>query len=358
MDTVSQGLLGAVVGQAGFSQKLGRRALVWGAVGGLLPDLDVLVMATHGPFAEFVYHRGSTHSLWFGPVVGPAIGWAIWRAYRWRGRSGPGEPGEKTKLSAWMGLMTLALFTHPLIDVFTAYGTQLLAPFSRERFALNAVGIVDFTYSGILVLGLAVGCFLHRRGRSARAVALAALVLSWSYMGYGWWLNERAESRITQELAASGYPGAEVNGYPTLVQPFFRRFVARADDQIWVGFHTPLDGGTTEWTQFDSVDSHPLVERLISTPRGQIFAQFAMDEIAGRILPDVRGLAVEIDDLRYGFPGSPERGMWGIRGVFGEDQQLAAPVERTRHPGPPAMGADALWRAMWGDFSALPRPES
>ena len=348
--------MGAVVGQAGFSDKLGRRALVWGAIGGLLPDLDVLVAAGQDPFAEFVYHRGFTHSLWFGPIAGPIIGWAIWRFYRWRGRAGPGEPGEPSALSAWMGLMAVALFTHPLIDVFTSYGTQLLAPFSRARFALDAVAIIDFTYSGILVLGLIAGCLLHRSGKSPKAVALAALVLSWSYMGYGWWLNERAEAQIAEELIASGHPPDQVNSYPTFVQPFLRRFVARADDRLWVGLHTPLDGGATVWTEFVSADSHPLVERLMQTPRGRVFNWFAMGEIAARVHPTADGVGVEIDDLRYGFPGNPEYGMWGIRGVFGDDLELVTPVERTRHPARTGLGPSDLWRAMWGDFSTDSSP--
>jgi len=48
MDTATQALLGAAVGQAAFGHRLGRRALAWGAVGGLLPDLDVIAVATHG----------------------------------------------------------------------------------------------------------------------------------------------------------------------------------------------------------------------------------------------------------------------------------------------------------------------
>ena len=354
MDTATQALLGAVVGQAGFSQKLGRRALVWGAIGGLLPDLDVLVMAGGDPFAEFVYHRGFTHSLWFGPVVGPVLGWAIWRGYRWRGREGPGEPGARSMLSAWMGLMALALFTHPLIDVFTSYGTQLFAPFSRQRFALDAVAIVDLAYSGILIAGLVIGCALHRRGRSAQAAALAALALSWSYMGYGWWLNERAEHQVTLALAQAGHPEATVHCYPTLIQPYFRRFVARRDDQVWVGVHTPLAGGATAWEQFQETEPNPLVLRLLATPRGQVFSWFAMEEISARVVAEPPGFIVEVDDLRYGFPGTPRRGMWGIRGVFGQNEQLLAPVERTRHPNPPRIGAKALWRALWGDFSELP----
>ena len=43
MDIITQGILGACVAQAGFSRELGRRALGWGAVIGIIPDFDVIV---------------------------------------------------------------------------------------------------------------------------------------------------------------------------------------------------------------------------------------------------------------------------------------------------------------------------
>jgi inner membrane protein len=43
MDTVTQIGLGAAVGEAVLGRQLGRRALLWGGICGLLPDLDVLV---------------------------------------------------------------------------------------------------------------------------------------------------------------------------------------------------------------------------------------------------------------------------------------------------------------------------
>ena len=44
--------------------------------------------------------------------MGPLLGYAGWTFYR-RGKTGR-DPGP---LSAWVGLFTLALFTHPLIDI-------------------------------------------------------------------------------------------------------------------------------------------------------------------------------------------------------------------------------------------------
>ena len=140
MDPLTQGLLGAACGQAVYGRALGRRAVIWGAAIGMSPDLDVVLNAT-GPMGEWLWHRGFTHALWFGPLLGPLPGWLLWR---WKGG----------RLRDWIGLAILALFTHPLLDVWTTYGTQLLAPFSRHRFALDAVGIIDPAYT--LVLGAAV----------------------------------------------------------------------------------------------------------------------------------------------------------------------------------------------------------
>lgn len=353
MDTATQALLGAVVGQATFSHRLGGRALAFGAVAGLLPDLDVVAVVTHGPFGEFVHHRGFTHALWFGPVAGPIFGWAVWRYYRWRGRTGPGEPGAQSLLPAWMGLFVLAILTHPLIDIFTTYGTQLLAPFSRHRTALDAVAIIDITYSSLLLLSLLIGFALRKRPDARRLVAWAGLFLSWGYMGYGWWLNEDAERTLRAEFAARGHPEAIVNTYPTLILPYLRRAVVRTDDRIWVGLYTPLGGGASTFESFPQPPPHPLVDRVRATPEGRIFEWFAMGETQAHLIPRGQEISVEIDDLRYGFPGDSERGMWGIRADFDRNGNLVGPVRRTRDNRPRTLSLDAFWRATWGEPSAL-----
>ena len=70
MEPLTQGLLGAVVARVA-APSLGRRALLWGALVGMAPDLDVLLSPLDRGFGELVYHRGTTHSLWFGFVLGP-----------------------------------------------------------------------------------------------------------------------------------------------------------------------------------------------------------------------------------------------------------------------------------------------
>ena len=359
VDTATQALLGAVVGQAGFSHKLGRRAVGWGALGGLLPDFDILANLTHGPFGEFLHHRGFTHALWFGPVVGPLLGYAVWRFYARssRGRTAHGpplpDPGDRALLRSWIGLFVVVFFTHPLLDIFTSYGTQLFAPFSNERYALNAVGIIDPFYSGTLVAALVAGWTLRRRIATPRRIAFAALALSCAYLGYAYALNEHARRDVEQWLDAAGVEEARVRVYPTVLQPYLRRVVVRTPEEIWIGLYTPWREAGPAFERFRPQPPHPLIDALAQTREGIIFTWFAMGETAARVTPNGDGFAVEINDVRYGFPGEPVMGFWGIRGVFDADGRLRGPVQRIEHDPPHTTGSTlrTIWRAAWGDFS-------
>lgn len=59
MDTVTQIGLGAAAGEAVLGRQVGRRALLWGGICGLLPDLDVLVPLGDA-VRDFTYDRGAS----------------------------------------------------------------------------------------------------------------------------------------------------------------------------------------------------------------------------------------------------------------------------------------------------------
>jgi len=331
MDTVTQALLGAAVGQACFGRQLGTRALTWGAVGGLLPDVDMLTSA-FGPMGEWLYHRGPTHALWFGPVVGPVLGVAAARTLERRRPSSTAPESERRR--AWIGLFVLALFTHPLLDAFTTYGTQLLAPFSNRRFAWDAIGIIDPAYSLLLVVALAIGLRAGAASRAARVAALGALVLSSAYVGYCRHLNLAAERDAREQRPAALSASAEVSAYPTLFQPWLRRIVARDSDEVCVGWLSLWNGRPVEWSCFEPAPAVELAA-LRATREGRVFEWFAMGQVAGSVTvrPDATRV-VELDDLRYGFPDAPREGLWGISATVSADGRLLSPVTRFRRPLP------------------------
>jgi inner membrane protein len=301
----------------------------------MTPDLDVVLNAT-GPMGEWLWHRGFTHALWFGPVLGPALGWLLWR---WKGG----------RLRDWVGLAILALFTHPLLDAFTTYGTQLLAPFSRQRFALHAVGIIDPAYSLLLAAAVAVGFWRGAGSRPARAAAWAALGLSSAYLLTGLEVNRRAEEIAAAQLRAEGMTQATVNAYPTLLQLPLRRLVARSGDEVRVGWLSLLAPAPIAWTRFEAARG-PLVAAARGTWEAGVLEWFAMGQTAARLETTAEGAVVEIDDLRYGFPGRARDGLWGVRVRLDPAGRPVGPAERiNRRPAsPPGELMGQLWRRTLG----------
>ncbi len=342
MDTPTQIVLGAAVGQALYSHRLGRRAVGWGALAGLLPDLDMVVSASLGPWGEYYCHRGPTHSLFFGLVVGPLLGYGVWR---WtRRKSGPEDPSP---LNAWIGLFLAAILTHPLLDIFTAYGTQLLWPLTHHRFALNGIGIIDPAYTGLLLAALITGWRKRRALRAGRRAAIAALALTTTYLLLGYGMNLRAEAVVRRHLEAEGVRDARIRCYPTLLQLVLRRVVVRRHGEIRIGTYTFLDPDTIAWRRF-TPETHPLADTVLETPLGQAFRWFSMGQVTARVSRDPKGFLVEIDDLRYGYPiGPPDRGLWGIKARFDSSGTRVGEVQRFRRPPPVDIGT--LVKALWQD---------
>ena len=78
MDSLTQILLGASVAELAIGRAVGRRAALYGAALGTLPDLDVLIRFG-GAVEDFTYHRGFSHSFIVMTAIAPVIGWALWK---------------------------------------------------------------------------------------------------------------------------------------------------------------------------------------------------------------------------------------------------------------------------------------
>src|SRR5690606_27140821 len=81
MDSLTQIVLGAAVGEIALGRKIGNRAMIWGAIGGTLPDLDVLANPFLDDMEALAFHRGITHSLLFSLVAPLGFGWLVHRLY-------------------------------------------------------------------------------------------------------------------------------------------------------------------------------------------------------------------------------------------------------------------------------------
>jgi inner membrane protein len=358
MDLATQGLLGAVIAQAGFQKKLGKKAVLWGAIGGMIPDLDVLSQLSSHNIDHLIWHRSFTHSLWFGPVLGTVMGLALGHYYFKRKE----QHHESSKhLGAWVAMMVLAILTHPLLDLFTSYGTQLLAPFSQERFAIDALAIIDPFYSLPLLFALVFGMGYGLKSKKSIQFAVTALAFSTLYIGYAYMQNEKAKDLAQVALAQYEIQYDTLEAYPTLFQPWLRRFVAKNQTHAYTGELSTLSSHPTgaaiirEQPRFKD----PMIEVFKKSHAGQVFEWFSM----GQTWPQVwktesGGTVVTLWDLRYpdfylydpqNMPraelGKGIDALWGVRieyDAFGRTHQQ--PYQYSREYRSKFI---PIWKAVW-----------
>ena len=160
MDPLTHVAAGALI-----SQVLPGPSRGWSAAAGvafaLLPDIDYfLIYADRLAFIR--HHRGFTHSL-LALVLFALLGAGLGRLI--------GGPRWFRPLF-FLGLAVLA--SHLLLDLATSYGTQILFPFSRRRFTLDWLFIIDPYLTALLLVGYLTAICFSARGREFGAFFLAA----------------------------------------------------------------------------------------------------------------------------------------------------------------------------------------
>src|SRR5688572_7534584 len=81
MDSLTQMVLGAGVGEALLGKKAGNRTILWGAIIATVPDLDVIPANFMSDVDGMHFHRGFFHSLLFFVIASPLFGWLLDKLY-------------------------------------------------------------------------------------------------------------------------------------------------------------------------------------------------------------------------------------------------------------------------------------
>jgi len=310
VDTLTQIALGATIAEAGFRRRLGGRAVAFGAVCGALPDFD-MALSFVDDWAVLIHHRGFSHSLLVLAVCAPLAGWL---GYRWARR--------KTPYRCWVHLAGWALLTHPLLDLCTTYGTQLLWPISTRRLALDAVAILDPFYSLPLLLLVLVARLRRIPPASCRRLAVATLAVSTAYLIAGYVQSQRAMAIGAAQLHLRGFPIAEIRATPTLGNIWLWRIVAR-DEQgnVRVGFSSSRTAG---WIRFEPIDrpNDPLVTAALRSPRGRTFCRFAGGMVSAEVERRGGDRIVHLRDQRYGLVTQPRTGLFAVAFYFDASDRL------------------------------------
>lgn len=223
MDTLTHALSGALLARAtapampGPGELTTRARMTVGFVAAAFPDSDI-ILRLFGALPYLDLHRGVTHSIILLPAWALLLAWLFSRfsrqRYSWR---------------AIYSTAALGIAIHIAGDVFTAYGTMVLAPFSYHRFALPFTFIIDPYFTGIIVIGLAAAMFRHQR----RYPAIIAMMVLGGYVGFQGVLHSQAikVGETYVEAHGLGGAGAEVHAIPQPLSPFnWKIIISHGDD--------------------------------------------------------------------------------------------------------------------------------
>ncbi|HUW57628.1 MAG TPA: metal-dependent hydrolase [Planctomycetota bacterium] len=310
MDSVTQILLGTAIAEAGFRKDLGWRAVLAGAAFGVLPDLDI-VSRLAGPWAMLRHHRGETHSLIVLALAAPLLGWLAWR---WTGRRAPRR--------RWMHLAFWVLLTHPLLDLCTSYGTQLLWPVTGRRFSIDAIAIIDPVYTVPLFAALVLAC-VPRIRRFSRGFAIVALALTTAYLAFGRVEMHRARSLASEQLTREGFEAVEVRATPMLLSTDLLWHVVGRDREGNLRVGTVSTWAPRE-IRFQRIDrpGSPLVGSALESERGRLFAWFADGLVGARVEREGPHTVVVLSDHRYGMVTDPAVSVFTARARFDAGDRL------------------------------------
>jgi inner membrane protein len=196
LDSLTQAVLGAALQGAVLGRIQGRRSLFYGAALATLPDLDVLIRYAD-PVSQMTFHRGFSHSLFVLTGLALLMAWTLaWLGQRYWPHKGYRWP--RLFLAFW-----LVLVTHPILDAFTVYGTQLLWPLQPTPQSWAAVFIIDPVYTVPLLLAVLYAAFKGLQGR-----AVGVLAWRWRSARFTWVWPGRAHG-----CRAAFQPGAGAARY-------------------------------------------------------------------------------------------------------------------------------------------------
>lgn len=217
MDSLSQIVLGGALAAAIAPAGHRRAALLAGAALGTLPDLDGIPLALlfDDPVVRMTWHRSLSHSLFVLPLVATLIWW-LFKRRRGRVAESPVR---------WFFAMQTALITHPLLDAFTVYGTQLWWPLKTPPTMWSSVFIIDPMYTLWLLIACVVAWRARERAIAQRAL-VAGLVLSTAYLGWSLVAKARIDRAADEALAAIGLHDAPRFSVPMPFNTLLWRVVA------------------------------------------------------------------------------------------------------------------------------------
>ncbi len=249
MDSITQAVLGAAIGEAVLGKKIGSKAALYGAIIGSIPDFDVALRIFYSPYEMLSIHRGYSHSILFSILGALFLSFGLKRLHLF-----------KPIYYSIIFLFTwLCLFTHMLLDAFTAYGTQLFLPFSNTRFGFDSVNVIDPLYTLPLLFGLLLSIKIFPNKPNRSKYTIYGLWFSTSYLLLTLVHKEIVNEKFRSSFSEKKITTNEILTMPVGIANLNWYGVAKTSDSLYMQQYSLLGGLKSEIQSF-AINEHYLDE--------------------------------------------------------------------------------------------------
>jgi len=307
MDSLTQIVLGGAVGEVVLGKKIGNKAILFGAIAGTIPDLDVF----QGLIQQTISHRGFTHSFFFAFLMSPILAWLtlkifkdrnlgqipienlnLWQKFQKRFLR---ESGASFK--EWTWLYFLGFVTHILLDVQTIYGTELLWPY-KARLTTANVFVADPLYTLPFLVILIAVMFYKRDSKARRNLNRFGLILSTSYLLLTMVFKAITYQKFTKNLKEQNIEYSRIETGPTPLNAILWFANVETKDQYLTGNYSLLD--KDDHIKFKTYDKNfELRQKLQGYENFKKLNHFSKDWY---LLTALENDTIKYENMRFGGP--------------------------------------------------------
>jgi inner membrane protein len=412
MDSITQIVLGAAVGEICLGKKLGNRAMVWGAIAGTIPDLDIISSIWNTPTDNLRSHRGISHSIFFavtfslliatytnfiyanniqmrkwykilsfciGVIVILLVGLVVAIPSFTFGAGLFGKVGSiiaalaivlflikrmytyylhenvfqsEISLKDWYWFFFWTIFTHPILDCFTVYGTQLFMPFSDRRISWDTISVADPLYTIPFGLFLLAGMFFMKGSKPRNILIYFGLVYSCGYMAFTFSNKQKVNQAMMNSLTESNIKYSRFMTNPTLLNNILWTGTVETDSVFYFGQYSLRDEDK-KFILNPVPKNHILLDEI---PKGDktlsTIKWFSKDYYAVMTRKDGR---LQINDLRYGTykDSFDDEDSYIFRFILEKDKNGNYQIDK-KSQGPPSMDMKEMTSKLFKRMKGLP----
>jgi inner membrane protein len=224
MDSLSHIVIGAAIGETLLGKKIGRWAMLLGAIAKSMPDFDLFYTGLSDPRAYMCEHRAHTHSLFIEALYAIPIAWILVKLFK-----------QKVSFKQMLIFMLACLWGHSLLDWCTCFGTQLLLPFTNENYSLNNLAIVDLLFTLPMFVMVLFAVFYKRNTVRRNKLAKASLIYCFIYLGLTFVNKAIVESKVQDSIIKNNISATNHITNPTMLNNILWYSVGSNDSTIFVG---------------------------------------------------------------------------------------------------------------------------